>query len=318
MMKYNVTSDNATVFINGQKHVLTKDNMHFNAVKAHLLGGSPDEETLVSLLDSEQLIKQWSDGRYTVKDGVVHDAEGPLPDALSKRVMSLVKEGQPVEPVLRFWLRLKANPSYRSVEQLWGFMQHTGIPLTDSGYLLTYKSVRADLRDHHSGTYENNPGKVLSMPRNKISDDPKEACHFGFHVGALAYVDSTYSDRDSRKVICRVDPADVVCVPYDASQQKIRVCKYEVVGFFTGKLPDDLVHDVDLPKPKKVYVDSVDEERLSQTSKTKGKSYDLDKLMVMSLDQLRKHASNDLHIVGASKIPGGRYTLIELIMSNSY
>ncbi len=37
-------------------------------------------------------------------------------------------------------------------------------------------------------------------------------------------------------VICKINPKDVVCVPHDMSQQKIRVCEYTVVGDFQGEL----------------------------------------------------------------------------------
>lgn len=47
-------------------------------------------------------------------------------------------------------------------------------------------------KDHHSNKWENHPGKVLSMPRNKISDDPRTPCHEGFHVGALRHCDARH------------------------------------------------------------------------------------------------------------------------------
>ena len=50
------------------------------------------------------------------------------------------------------------------------------------------------------------------------------------HVGALAYAITFCSGGGSRIVICEVDPENVVCVPYDCSQQKMRVCEYKVIG----------------------------------------------------------------------------------------
>ena len=83
------------------------------------------------------------------------------------------------------------------------------------------------------------------MPRNKISDDPRVACHEGLHCGNLAYVrDFGGTDGGKRIVIVRVDPADVVCVPYDSSMHKVRVCKYTVVGNYSGQpLPSTTFKD---------------------------------------------------------------------------
>jgi len=138
--------------------------------------------------------------------------------------------------LLNFWERLQKNPSHRSVTQLFSFLLHEGISFTEDGCFLAYKSVRDDYRDHHSGTFVNKPGAVLEMPRNKISDDPRHACHEGLHVGALSYA-QTFGGSGSRIVICKIAPEDVVCVPYDESQRKMRVSRYEVIGNYGCLLP---------------------------------------------------------------------------------
>jgi hypothetical protein len=135
-------------------------------------------------------------------------------------------------------------------------------------------------------------------------------------VGALGYVNSFR--QGGKIVICKVDPADVVCVPYDSSQQKMRVCKYLVVGFFTGQLPDTLVHDADLPVHEKtVVVKSKKQEERAQKKPmpTRGKLSD-ERVLTMSLSELRSYASNELHLVGASKLKGGKWALLELVLSN--
>ena len=151
----------------------------------------------------------------------------------------MASEGKDPTIVMNFWERLSKNPSYRSVQQLWSFLRHQGIPMVPDGCFLAYKGVRSDFKDAHSGKFDNKPGAIHSMPRNKISDDPKEACHEGFHVGALQYA----KDFSDRVVVCKVSPEDVVCVPYDHSAQKMRVCKYEVVGNWNGEFMPDLVFE---------------------------------------------------------------------------
>jgi hypothetical protein len=53
----------------------------------------------------------------------------------------------------------------------------------------------------------------------------------------LDYVASYGSvNSGDRIVIVKVNPADVVSVPKDCSYQKVRTCRYEVVGEYEGEL----------------------------------------------------------------------------------
>jgi hypothetical protein len=210
-------------------------------------------------------------------------------------------------------------------------MQHKGIPLTDDGNFLAYKSVRKDYKDHHSGQFDNSPGVVNEMPRNKISDDPRIECHEGFHVGALEYA-STFKS-DGRVVVCEVDPVDVVCIPYDYSQQKMRVSKYKVIGNHNGESlsstthVDDKYDDIpDADWDDSDQDDSYDDEQYdgvvttsppqpfdgSKTFKSsvalrprgysKLNKMSMHELLDVSTEELRKYATKGLKIVGASKL----------------
>lgn len=314
-LSYTMTNSTINIIAGGKTYNLTSDDANFKLVQEALQRKSGDDDVL-DLLDHNRMVKRWSKGTYWLNEqGNVTDADGPVPTVLHTRIMNMIKDGQSPVAIFNFWSRLKQNPSNRSVTSLWDFMAHQGIPLTDSGHLLAYKSVRHDLLDHHSGKWENRPGKTLSMPRNQISDDPRTACHEGFHVGALGYA-TTFGSGDRKIVVCKVDPADVVCVPYDESYQKMRVCKYEVVGFHGQQLMDSVMKDEELPTPHKTAVASREEEVEAQKSKPTPERLSDEKLLSMSLEELRTYASKKLHLVGASKIPGGRWALLEVIMSN--
>jgi hypothetical protein len=62
------------------------------------------------------------------------------------------------------------------------------------------------------------------------------------HVGSLEYVRGFAcgygTEGGDRIVIVKVNPADVVSVPYDCQNQKVRTCKYEVLREYTGPLPE--------------------------------------------------------------------------------
>jgi acyl carrier protein len=59
-------------------------------------------------------------------------------------------------------------------------------------------------------------------------------CSHGLHAGSLAYA----RGWAERVILVEIDPADVVSVPGDENCQKLRCCKYTVVGEYNGPLPD--------------------------------------------------------------------------------
>lgn len=240
-MKFSVTNDTITVVIDGNVETIHSDMPMFNDVREALFYGKFDK--IPDLISPAKAINNWSLGNFKVHNGVVCYGPKlePLPENLNHRILQMVKDNSSPIALTNFWEKLQKNPSHRSVEQLFTFLLHEGIPITNDGDILAYKSIQKDYTDWHTGTCINKVGTINEMPRNKISDDPNHACHFGFHVGSLAYVNNFHTD--SLIMICKVDPADVVCVPYDADSQKVRVCKYEVIGHYGDKLPSTVFEE---------------------------------------------------------------------------
>lgn len=173
-------------------------------------------------------------GKFTLKGETFHFEGMPLPESFNEKILKLITHNESPEKFFKFYERMMKNPSYRSVHQLWPFLNQKGIPLAPDGCFFAYKSVKSDFYDHHSGDFLNKPGTLNEMPRNKISDDPDVACHEGFHVGSREYARSFHTSNQII-VVCKVDPADVVCVPKDSSHGKMRVCRYLVVGLDNGQ-----------------------------------------------------------------------------------
>lgn len=233
---FNITPDAVTVVVDGQPKTHRKGTAIYATLVPALLAEDWENAAealkpngpLATFLASHGLIE------FSVKDNMLHYGDEPVHENMRTRIERMLVAGEDPHRLLRFYERLQENPSQRSVTQLWDFLQHLGIAIEPDGTFLAYKGVRRDLKDVHSGTVDNTPGVINEMPRNKISDDPNTPCHYGYHVGALEYA-GDFGGSDNVVVICRVDPKDVVCVPYDYSSQKMRVCKYEVVGFHNGE-----------------------------------------------------------------------------------
>jgi len=314
---YNITNESVTVILDGRTHTVRKDEANFQDIVNAIMSAAWDD--LPPMLVKGIAMEEWLKGlnfTYKPERHALFFKGEQLPEALNRRIVATADEGNDPTPLMRFWEKLQQNPSFRSVNQLWGFLDQKGIPLDEDGNILAYKAVKRDYTDCHSGTFDNSPGSVNEMPRNKISDDPQVACHEGFHVGALSYAKS-FGPTDKRMIICKVSPADVVCVPYDSSQQKMRVCKYEVIGNHGSEMPSTVMPKADIPpmpkkgasKPKapaSTAKETQDWVRLIDTPD--------DKLAEATTADLRKYAAHHLKIVGACKIPGGKEVLIERIL----
>jgi hypothetical protein len=325
---YTVTNTTITIIWEGSAHTVKKGSPNFeplrDAILAKRWADVPNHLTVAKAIES------WSEGHFKISGSLVTYKGTQVSGDLHARMLKMVTAGDDPGALCRFYERLQANPSFRSVQQLYPFLQHRGIPITEDGCFLAYKGVRANFKDVHSGQVDNSPGTSHEMTRNLISDDPRTPCHFGFHVGALKYA----SGFGPRVVICKVDPADVVCVPYDSSQEKMRVCAYSVIGLYGGEMPSTTIGNEDIPEVEvktKTVTRSKEEgavavklPKAKAPKKTKAKAdpsmwagYDgLDSfgLLKKPLDNLRKYATYALKVVGASKIRGGKVALVDTIL----
>jgi hypothetical protein len=132
---------------------------------------------------------------------------------------------------------LMANPSYRAVNELYGFLEKNNLPITSDGHFLAYKKVREDYKDCHSGTFDNSVGKVVEMERNQVNDNKEQTCSAGLHFCSEGYLRHFGGER---VMILKINPRDVVSIPTDYNDSKGRCCRYEVIGE-VGVNPEDEV-----------------------------------------------------------------------------
>jgi hypothetical protein len=134
-----------------------------------------------------------------------------------------------------FIKKLSENPSYTVCEQLFGFLEANDVPITSDGNFRCYKKIDYDYYDLHSHTMLNSIGAVVKMNRNEVEDNPDVTCSRGLHACSKDYLQH-YGSSDSktnRVVIVEIDPRNVVSVPRDYNNAKMRVCEYTVVDEMT-------------------------------------------------------------------------------------
>jgi hypothetical protein len=171
-------------------------------------------------------------------------------DALAQQVIRFLDEGiQDWEPLVKFWEKISQNPSEHSRDNLYRWLRTHAFAVTLEGDIVGYKAVTVvgntdatrEFRSVHAGpaivdgvavngNVPNNPGAVVEMARSKVTADPSIGCHVGLHVGTHAYA-TDFGKHNNTSVILEVHvhPRDVVSVPTDCSDAKMRVSKYTVV-----------------------------------------------------------------------------------------
>jgi len=241
MIPYILTDESLTVVVNGKSLTMESSNPSFReAVKA-----ISDErwDDIEKLFDTSQAVEDYADGKVKVVEGVVYYDGEAVHNHVVGRILDFMRQGLPYKPLVRFLDKLMDNPSRRAVSELYAFLEHKAMPLTPDGNFLAYKGVRDDYTDWHSGKFRNQVGDEHEMTRNKVCDDANIGCSHGFHAGSLDYAKS-YGNGGHLMVV-EIDPRDVVSVPLDCDQQKLRTAKYKVVAHFEKKLEEPMCDDYD-------------------------------------------------------------------------
>lgn len=161
-------------------------------------------------------------------------------NSLTNRVIDMVRAGDTgVTTLLNFLEKLMENPSRRAVNELYGFLQANDIEIADDGDFFAWKKVRNDYLDIHSGTIDNSPGANPRVARNMVDEDSTQTCSYGLHVCSKSYLPHFGNSMNSRIVKVKVNPKDVVAVPADYNNAKMRTAGYHVIGDVTGRVIQD-------------------------------------------------------------------------------
>ena len=262
-----------TVFIEGKQYTINASNPAFpNALKAY------KESDWQGLVDSihpanklHRLYFQYEN--IEVKDGNVYIDGDAVTSIVAERVLNALAGDVDAVHIFKFMTRLQLNPSKRAVDELYTFLEHKNLPITDSGTFLAYKAVRSDYSDKHTGKFFNTVGSVLTMPRNKVDDDKEVGCSYGFHAGTLEYA-SDFANHYDKMVVVEIDPADVVSIPTDCNFQKLRTCRYKVVAEYEKPLVEDK-YTSNFETENDVYVEGKWQPRTYEMLTVDGNTYKL-------------------------------------------
>lgn len=233
-VNWTITDRNVSVNYDGQTHIVPRTDALadrlIKAVRENKLSEIP------ALVSAAKRIEVFSKGNFVVQDGRVMVNGVAAPEVLSNKIIRFSNDGLPFQPLLKFAENLQKNPSFRAVNELFTFLEKNDHPLTENGNFIAYKRVRSTFKDIHSNTMDNSVGNVMEVPRNQVDEDSSRTCSHGLHVANWTYAHTQFASHDPSSDIMlevEVNPADVVAIPVDYNNAKMRVCRYKVLGVVT-------------------------------------------------------------------------------------
>lgn len=231
---YLITSSGViNLVVDNKSFLIEPAHINYEAIKEALK--TKDADQLLVLTDLPKSIVSYSQGKIEIRDGELFYNGEVLHNTITDRIFRLKEEGLPFEPMVLFLENLLQNPSYRAVNELYEFLEHKGLPITEDGHFIAYKGIRADWKDKYTGIIDNSIGQKLTMTRSLVDDNRARVCSVGYHAGTLHYVKGYCTER---VVLVKINPADVVSVPADHNAEKVRVCQYEVIAEYAGNLDE--------------------------------------------------------------------------------
>jgi hypothetical protein len=252
-MPYIIQGSNITVVIGTTPHTVSKSHIAYNKLLAAIKAN--DWDTVQDIIEPKKVVLNFGQGNIEIQGDQIFWKGREMHNALTKRMVAMIQEDFPIDPLVAFMENLMENPSKRAVNELYGFLEKNTLPITSDGCFLAYKKVREDYLDCHSGTVLNKPAAymtdadaetlkeasgrknevavevvdgvtVVSMERNLVDDDQNRTCSTGLHFCSKDYL-SVF--RGERIVILKINPRDVVSIPNDYNNSKGRCARYEIV-----------------------------------------------------------------------------------------
>lgn len=227
--QYTWQGSNKALLIDDGDETFSCDSTHEHFSDALKLAIEGLFEEAIALINVRKAVQEYTSGYVTIKDGVLTYKGIPIYSGIATRIIESMKLGEDFEYYIPFFEKLMENPSRRAVLRLFDFLVANDIEINDQGDIIAWKVITHDWKDCHTRTFDNSiTGIPVEMPRNLVNDDDNITCSDGLHVCSKSYIGS-FKSGSNRVVKVSVNPKDVVSIPVDYNDAKMRVCSYIVL-----------------------------------------------------------------------------------------
>lgn len=259
MKSYIFTGDGVSMYIDGKMLSAEKTHPKYDAIIDAIRKGEWDD--IPGLINIAVAVESFATGSAVEVDaaaGIVRYNGVPLRNYLVDRILSMMRDGFDIKPMVAYLENMMKNPSKRAIDELHKFNEYGKMPITDDGCFIAYKII-SGWYDTYSRTVFNKPYALfeeedfsvvpyttnknvtvdiqddlttVSMPRNFVDDNAERTCSEGLHFCSHEYLKSFSGDRI---VVLKINPADVVSIPVDYNNTKGRCSKYQVLGVLSDE-----------------------------------------------------------------------------------
>lgn len=221
-----------------------------------------DEDTspLLRIIDVNSCLKD-SPFRVDKVHCKVYIEGDEVNEYISKKIIEALDNGRKFEHIKNFWKRLKKNPDTATQNDLFKFLEYNGHPITAEGYFIAYKAVRPDYYSKFNYNSEKPQNNILNaigtwvlFDRSNVDNDRNRTCSYGLHCANWDYAKNSYGSRGDKLLEVLVDPADVVAIPSDYNNKKMRTCAYYVLQDALAERTDKFI-DLEFDLPAKVGIE---------------------------------------------------------------
>lgn len=227
--QYTWQGSNKALLIDDGDETFSCDSTHEHFSDALKLAIEGQFEEAIALINVRKAVEEYTSGYVSIKDGVLSYKGIPIYSGIATRIIESMKLGEDFEYYIPFFEKLMENPSRRAVLRLFDFLVANDIEINDQGDIIAWKVITHDWKDCHTHTFDNSiTGIPVEMPRNLVNDDDNITCSDGLHVCSKSYIGS-FKSGSNRVVKVSVNPKDVVSIPVDYNDAKMRVCSYIVL-----------------------------------------------------------------------------------------
>lgn len=251
-MAYSIVSgDNGstiTVFEGGQVLVADSSHPNYQAIVEHAIAGKDVADLMDATATVVEKFKRISE-RVTLSNGSLFFDGEKVENVLTDQVLSFMSDGLDFAPLVNFWEKISQNPKKHSRKQAYRWLAAHNFTIDSEGFILAYKGVVNNgdgtyLSIHSgpavvdgvavNGQVPQQVGSLVEMDRSKVTFDPSVGCSSGLHAGTWDYASSF---AQGAVLTVRINPRDIVSVPTDCADAKMRVSRYSVVGITDIELP---------------------------------------------------------------------------------
>lgn len=239
IVAYVITGTGLTIVWNDHRpSSINEEHPRFNEIAKMLLDPTPDVAQLKRMVDTLDVIEDFispTGGKLTVcrRTRQVFFSGKPISAELQNVLMKLIDHNENPVPFAKFIENLHENPSETTVKNLYGWVEHNGLKITEDGHLIAYKRVNANMRSFFDDKTNHPIGGYVEMERSATDEDNSHTCSRGLHFCSHAYLPH-YHGGSGRVVILKIDPKDIVAIPEDYAFAKGRACRYRVLGELVG------------------------------------------------------------------------------------